>query len=170
MLRLCLALRSASVQRKPHLFRIDLTSKHTPGHLYLADRAVKSTAADPCFVCLDNAMACQTVDSNAAVVLRNCMTKGRNSSSIGDASVQALEMSLQHKDIFALLGGISQHENIPEWARAVEKAIAEGDVEYVAEEMLLQLRCPTEGCTSVVAKISKFSAGLPEPPSYSHAM
>ncbi|AYU83744.1 hypothetical protein, conserved [Leishmania donovani] len=194
MLRLCLALRSASVQRKPHLFRIDLTSKHTPGHLYLADRAVKSTAADPCFVCLDNAMACQTVDSNAAVVLRSCMTKGRELfqygrmrfqgmsaalvfrhnhlvfQGIGDASVQALEMSLQHKDIFALLGGISQHENIPEWARAVEKAIAEGDVEYVAEEMLLQLRCSTEGCTSVVAKISKFSAGLPEPPSYSHAM
>ncbi|XQJ31847.1 hypothetical protein NXY56_007972 [Leishmania guyanensis] len=192
MLRFCLALRAASVQRKPHLFRIDLTSKHTPGRLYLADRAVKSTAADPCFVCLDNAMACQTVDSNAAVVLRSCTTKDRELfqygrmrfqgmsralvfrhnhlvfQGIGDASVQTLEMSLHYNDIFALLGGIGVDENISEWVCAVEKAVAEGDVEYVAEEMLLQLRCTTEGCTSVVAKISKFSTGLPEPPSYSH--
>ncbi|GET93463.1 hypothetical protein, conserved [Leishmania tarentolae] len=194
MLRLCLTLRSATVQRKPHLFPIDPTSKHTPGHLYLADRAVKSTATDPCFVCLDNALSCQTGDSNAAVVLRSYMTKGRELfqygrmrfqgmsaalvfrhnhlvfQGIGDSSVQTLEMSLQHKDIFALLGGISLHENVPEWARAVEKVIGEGDVEYIAEEMLLQLRCASEGCTAVVAKISKFSAGLPEPPSYSHAI
>ncbi|KAG5464952.1 hypothetical protein GH5_00408 [Leishmania sp. Ghana 2012 LV757] len=193
MLRFYPALRSASVQRKPHLFHIDLKSKHTPGHLYFADRAVKSTAEEPCFVCLDNAMACQTADSNAAVVLRSCMTKdralfeygrvrfqGMNAAlvfrhnrlifqGVGDLSVQTLQMSLHYNDIFALLGGISPHENITEWARTVEKAVTEGDVEYVAEEMLLQLRCATEGCTSIVAKISKFSTGLPEPPSFSHS-
>ncbi|KAK7197305.1 hypothetical protein NESM_000677500 [Novymonas esmeraldas] len=194
MLRLCLAFRTASVQRKPHLFPIDVTLKHTPGRLYLADRAVKSTAADPCFVCVDNAMACQSAESNAAAVLRSCMTKDRELfqygrvrfqglsaalvfrhnqlvfQGVGDATVQTLETSLHHNDVFALLSGISPHENIPAWARAVEKAILDGDVEYVAEEMLLQLRCPTEGSTSVVAKISKFSTGLPEPPRISHAM
>ncbi|KAG5490261.1 hypothetical protein JKF63_00381 [Porcisia hertigi] len=195
MLHFSLPLRCASVQRKPHLFPIDPTSKHVSGRLYFADRAVKSTAADPCFVCIDNAMTCQTTDSNAAVVLRSFMTKDRELfqysrtrfqgmsavlvfrrnhlvfQGIGDSSVQTFEMSLNHSDIFALLSGIHSHVDVPGWARAVEKALAEGDVEYVAEEMLLQLRGSTEeGCTSVVAKVSKFSTGLPVPPSSSHAV
>jgi hypothetical protein len=194
MFRLCVALRSASAVVKPHLFHIDLSARHLPGRLYFADRAVKSTSSDPNFVCLDNAMACQSPDSNAAVVVRSSTQKDsgilqsgcmrfqgggaafvfrRNRllfQGIGDAAVQTHELSLRHNDIFALVSGMHPRENIDAWVRAVEEALAEGDVEYVAEEMLLQLQCATEGCTSVVARVSKFSTGLPEPPYYSHAL
>lgn len=194
MLRLCVALRAASAATQPHLFHIDFAAKHLPGRLYFADRAVKSTSQTPNFVCLDNAMACQSPGANAAVVVRSSALKGhgllqtgcmrvhgggaafvfrRNRllfQGIGDAAVQTHELSLRHNDIFALVSGMHRRENVDAWVRAVEKAIAEGDVEYVAEEMLLQLRCATEGCTSVVARVSKFSTGLPEPPYCSQAL
>lgn len=193
MLRLCTALRAATAMRQPLLFRIDFSAKHAPGRLYFADRAVKSTSQEPNFVCLDTAMACQSSDSNAAVVVRShapagqapfqtgCMRFQGGSAvfvfrrnhlvfqGIGDAAVQTHEVSLRHNDTFALLSGLHPQENIAAWVRAMEKAIAEGDVEYVAEEMLLQLRCASEGCTSVVARVSKFSTGLPVPPHRSHS-
>ncbi|KPA81385.1 hypothetical protein ABB37_03764 [Leptomonas pyrrhocoris] len=194
MLRLCAALRAASALRQPHLFHIDFSAKHMPGRLYFADRAAKSTSQEPNFVCLDNAMACQSADSNAAVLIRSgapkddellqtgCMRfQGGGAAfvfrhhrllfqGIGDAAVQTHEVSLHHDDIFALVSGMHRQEDIDAWVRAVETATVEGDVEYVAEEMLLQMRCVTEGCTSVVARVSKFSTGLPEPPCCSQAL
>ncbi|KPI85672.1 hypothetical protein ABL78_5252 [Leptomonas seymouri] len=190
----CAALRTASVLAQPHLFHIDFSAKHMPDHLYFADRAVKSTSQEPNFVCLDNAMACKSVGSNAAVVVRSCAPKGQRLfqtgcmrfqggcaayvfrcnrllfQGIGDATVQTHEVSLRHNDIFALVSGMHPQENTEAWVHAVEAALVEGDVEYVAEEMLLQLRCATGGCTSVVARVSKFSAGLPEPPSCSQTL
>lgn len=180
--------------RKPHLFKIDLQSEHTPGHLYFADRAVKSTSAEPSFVCLDNALACQSSDSSVAVVLRNrkldgagfcqfaCMRQHGLCAAfvfrhnqlilqgIGEQGLLTNELSLRHNDVFAIICGVRPQENVLDIEAAVKQSVRDGDLEYAAEEMLLRLRHSTEESTSIIARVSKFSIGLPKPPACSHLM
>lgn len=198
LLQTSVIVRAAPAISKP-LINLDRLSQHLPGTLCLADRAVKSCSLEPHFICSKHALACQTTDSNVGMLLRCSLVdrygngtgaspqlyahtrllgnalvsvhRGRHLifQSQGGSKVQTHEFALRRHDIFSIICGATEEDGVFEALATIEKLLGYCDVEYLAEELLLNLKNDGQGCTSMVARVSESSAGLPQPPA-SYAM
>lgn len=158
----------------PRLALEPYLSAPAAGALFFANRAVKSTCEHPQFVCLPNALVCQSPRSSAAIVLSAEGGEGcaglpmrarvhldgacavgvyRNQrialQCLGDGATQTHELQLRPNDLFVVLSGVSRDVDIAGLFRATADGLRTHgtDVEYVAEDLILSLPSSATRCS-----------------------